>query len=95
MSSSVTKADLVSAVAAQTGLKKTEVERTLVALTDAIRAALTDGRKVTLVGFGTFAVAERRERRGRNPRTHKPVVIPPSRAVRFRPGKAMKDAVNR
>lgn len=94
MANSVTKADLVSHIAAETGLKKVEAERALAALTDAIRDALVDGRKVTLVGFGTFLVAKHSARMGRDPRTKKPIQIPASRKVKFKPGKAMRDAVN-
>ncbi len=94
MANSVTKADLVSHIAAETGLKKVEAERALAALTDAIRDALVGGRKVTLVGFGTFLVAKHSARMGRDPRTKKPIKIPASRKVKFKPGKAMRDVVN-
>jgi DNA-binding protein HU-beta len=94
MANSVTKADLVSRIAAETGLKKVDAEKALAAMTGAIQGALQDGKKVTLVGFGTFSVADRRARMGRDPQTRKPIKIPASKAVRFKPGKAMKDAVN-
>lgn len=94
MSSSVTKADLVSKIATDTGMKKVEAEKALEAVTTAIQGALVDGKKVTLVGFGTFSVSARKERMGRDPQTKKPIRIPASKAVRFKPGKAMKDAVN-
>jgi DNA-binding protein HU-beta len=91
---SVTKAELVSKIAADTGLKKVEAEKALEAVTNAIQGALSDGRKVTLVGFGTFSVAARKARTGRDPQTKKPIKIPASKAVRFKAGKAMKEAVN-
>ena len=94
MANSVTKADLVSHIASETGLKKVEAEKALSALTGAIQSALVDGRKVTLVGFGTFMVAQHSARMGRDPRTKKPINIPASKKVKFKPGKAMKDAVN-
>jgi len=94
MANSVTKADLVSKIAAETGLKKVDAEKALEAVTAAIQGALQDGKKVTLVGFGTFSVANRQARMGRDPQTKKPIRIPASKAVRFKPGKAMKDAVN-
>ncbi len=94
MANSVTKADLVSHIAAETGLKKVEAERALKALTSKIEASLVEGRKVTLVGFGTFLVAQHSARMGRDPRTKKPISIPASKKVKFKPGKAMKDAVN-
>lgn len=94
MANSVTKADLVTRIAADTGLKKVDAEKALEAMTSAIQGALQDGKKVTLVGFGTFSIADRKARMGRDPQTKKPIRIPASRAVRFKPGKAMKDAVN-
>lgn len=94
MANSVTKAELVSTIASETGLKKVEAERALAALTGAIQSALADGHKVTLVGFGTFSVANRKARMGRNPRTKAPMQIPAQKSVKFKPGKAMKDAVN-
>ncbi|MEZ4321175.1 MAG: HU family DNA-binding protein [Myxococcota bacterium] len=90
----MTKADLVSHIASETGLKKVDAEKALTALTTAIQGALVDGKKVTLVGFGTFMVAEHTARMGRDPRTKKPISIPASRKVKFKPGKAIKDAVN-
>jgi DNA-binding protein HU-beta len=94
MANSVTKADLVSHIASETGLKKVEAERALAAMTGAIQHALVGGKKVTLVGFGTFSVADRKARMGRDPQTKQPIQIPASRSVKFKPGKAMKDAVN-
>lgn len=94
MANSVTKADLVSHIASETGLKKVDAEKALTALTAAIQSALVDGKKVTLVGFGTFMVAKHSARMGRDPRTKKPISIPASKKVKFKPGKAMKDAVN-
>ncbi len=94
MANSVTKAELISSIASDAGLKKVEAERALTALTGAIQSALAGGQKVTLVGFGTFSVANRKARMGRNPRTKAPMQIPAQRSVKFKPGKAMKDAVN-
>ena len=94
MANSVTKAELVSHIANEAGLKKVEAERALEAVTGAIQSALVSGKKVTLVGFGTFSVQARRERMGRNPQTKKPIRIPASKSIKFKPGKAMKEAVN-
>lgn len=94
MANSVTKAELISTIASDAGLKKVEAERALTALTGAIQSALAGGKKVTLVGFGTFSVASRKARMGRNPRTKAPMKIPAQKSVKFKPGKAMKDAVN-
>jgi DNA-binding protein HU-beta len=94
MAKSVTKADLVASIAAEADLKKVQAERALTALTNAIQGALVKGQKVTLVGFGTFSVSNRAERMGRDPQSKKPIKIPASKSVKFKPGKAMKDAVN-
>jgi DNA-binding protein HU-beta len=95
MSNSVTKADLVSAIASETGLKRAEAEAALVAATNAIQAALAQGQKVTLVGFGTFSVAERKEKQGRDPQSKEPITIPAHKAVKFAAGRALKDLVNK
>lgn len=94
MSKSVTKAELVANIATEAGLKKVDAEKALGAVTGAIQQALVDGRKVTLVGFGTFSVTHRAERMGRDPQTKAPIKIPASKSVKFKPGKAMKEAVN-
>jgi len=94
MAKSVTKADLVASIASEAGLKKVEAERALKATTNAIQLALVGGKKVTLVGFGTFQVSHRAERMGRDPQTKRPIRIPASNTVKFKPGKAMKEAVN-
>ncbi|MFT4624883.1 MAG: DNA-binding protein HU-beta [Myxococcota bacterium] len=94
MANSVTKAELVSHIAQEAGLKKVQAEKALAALTGAIQQSLVDGKKVTLVGFGTFSVQHRKERMGRDPQTKSPIKIPASNTVKFKPGKAMKEAVN-
>ena len=93
MSSSVTKSDLVAHISAETGLKRTEAEAALVALIQAVQAALSDGNRVTLVGFGTFSVALRKEKMGRHPRTQAPMLIPARRTVKFTPGKTIKEVI--
>lgn len=94
MANSYTKADLVDAVASAADLKKVEAESALTATLNAIQTALTSGKKVTLVGFGTFSVQHRAARTGRNPQTKAPIQIPASNTVKFKPGKALRDAVN-
>ncbi len=91
---SVTKADLVSAMATETGLKKVDCEKAVTAFTSAVQGALAEGKKVTLVGFGTFLVAERAARTGRDPRTRAEIQIPAKKVVKFRPGLALRDAVD-
>lgn len=87
------KSELIQAVAADAGLTKTQAAQAVDAFETAITAALAKGDSVTLVGFGTFAVSERAERTGRNPKTGEPLTIAAAKAVKFKAGKALKDAV--
>ncbi|MCR5526685.1 MAG: HU family DNA-binding protein [Lachnospiraceae bacterium] len=89
------KTELVAAMAEKSGLTKKDAESALKAFTDAVAAALTEGDKVQLVGFGTFEVSERAAREGRNPQTGDVMKIPASKAPKFKAGKALKDAVNK
>ncbi len=88
------KNELVTSMAEKTGMKKTEVEKVLKAFTDTVAAELKKGEKIQLVGFGTFEVAERPAREGRNPRTGETMKIAASKAPKFKAGKALKDSVN-
>ena len=88
------KNELVSAMAEKTGMKKTEVEKVLKAFTETVTDELKKGEKIQLVGFGTFEVAERPAREGRNPRTGETMKIAASKAPKFKAGKALKDMVN-
>ncbi len=87
------KADLVSKVA-EIGITKKQAGEVVDALVGAIKDALAEGDKVSLVGFGTFSVKERAAREGRNPRTGKKIKIPKKKVPSFRPGKELKDAVS-
>lgn len=89
----MTKVDLIAAVANEAGLTKKDAEKAVNSVLGAITAALKDGDKVSLVGFGTFEVRERPERKGRNPQTKEEITIPASRLPAFKAGKALKDAV--
>lgn len=88
------KAELISAVAEKTGLSKKNTESAVNAVIDIIGDALTGGDKVQLVGFGSFEVKQREARIGRNPKTKQEISIPASKSPVFKPGKALKDAVN-
>ena len=88
------KTELVAAMAEQAGLTKKDAEKALVAFTDAVAAELKKGGKVQLVGFGTFEVAERAAREGRNPQTGATMKIAATKAPKFKAGKALKDLVN-
>ena len=87
------RADLVSSMSKASGWSKTATDRALRALLAAIRGSLKRGQAVTLVGFGTFSVARRKSRRGKNPRTGKPMNVVAGRSPRFRPSKELKRAV--
>jgi DNA-binding protein HU-beta len=87
------KTELIDAIAKQSELSKAAAERALEAALDAITGALEKGDTVTLVGFGSFYISERKERSGINPRTKEALIIEAARVPRFRAGKALKDAV--
>ena len=89
----MTKVELIAAVAATAGLTKKDAEKAVSATLDVNTEALQKGDKVSLVGFGTFEVRERKERQGRNPQTREPMTIPASKLPAFSAGKALKDAV--
>lgn len=91
----MTLEELVNAVAKETGMTKANAGKAVHAVLHAIESALTQGQRVAIAGFGVFEVTERAARKGRNPRTGETIDIPPTKAVRFRPGKTLRDAVNR
>ena len=88
------KAELVAAMAEKTELSKKDAEAALKAFKDVVAEELKKGEKIQLVGFGTFEVSERAERTGRNPQSGKEMVIPASKAPKFKAGKALKDMIN-
>lgn len=90
----MTKAELIDKVASGAGLSKADASRALDAALDAVKASLKKGQKVTLVGFGTFSVAKRKARKGRNPRTGEEINIAASKTPKFTPGKGLKSALN-
>ena len=87
------KAELIAAVAEKSGLSKKDSEAAVTAALDVITAALKDGDKVQLVGFGSFEVKSRAARTGRNPKTKEAIEIPASKVPVFKAGKALKDLV--
>ncbi|MCL2592591.1 MAG: HU family DNA-binding protein [Defluviitaleaceae bacterium] len=89
------KTELLSAIAKNAELKKVDAEKFLKAFEEVVTAELTKGGKVQLVGFMTLEVVSREARVGRNPRTNEPMDIPASKAVKFKVGKVLKDAVNK
>ncbi|MBF0093854.1 MAG: HU family DNA-binding protein [Alphaproteobacteria bacterium] len=88
------RADIVAAVAFAAGLTKTNAEKVVDGVFDAITAALKAGDEVRLVGFGTFTVSDRSAKEGRNPRTGEKIQIAASKQAKFSAGKGLKDTVN-
>lgn len=90
----VNKTELIEAIAASADIPKAAAGRALDAVVESITGALKNGDSVVLVGFGTFAVKERAARTGRNPQTGEEIKIAAAKVPGFKPGKALKDAVN-
>ncbi len=88
------KSQLIDAVAANSGLTKADTEKAFKAFVETISSELAKGEQITLIGFGTFLVRDRKARTGRNPRTGETIQIAASKVPAFKAGKALKDAVN-
>jgi DNA-binding protein HU-beta len=89
----MTKADLVAVMAKAAGSSKSSADRAMTAFVSAVFDALRKGRRVTISGFGTFAVSKRAARSGRNPRTGKAITIPSTKVPRFKPSRSLKTAI--
>ena len=87
------KAELINAVAEAADVSKKDAEAVITAAVETITAALKEGEKVQLVGFGSFEVKKRAARTGRNPISKETIQIPASQTPVFKAGKALKDAV--
>lgn len=87
------KSELIDAIAKESGLTKTDAGKALDAFTAVVKNTLQAGEDITLVGFGSFTVAERAERQGLNPKTKEAITIPAARVPKFKPGKTLKDAL--
>ena len=90
---SINKAELINAVAEKADVSKKDAEAVISATLETITAALKEGDKVQLVGFGSFEVKKRAARMGRNPKTKESIEIPASVVPVFKAGKALKDSV--
>ncbi len=88
------KTELIDHIAGSADISKAAATRAIDALVAAVKTTLKKNGTVTLVGFGTFAVGKRAARTGRNPRTGAAIKIKAAKVPKFRPGKALKDAVN-
>jgi DNA-binding protein HU-beta len=86
--------ELAEAVAEKAGINKAEAIRAVGAMLNAIKEELTRGEKIAISGFGTFEAVRRQAREGRNPQTGGKVQIAASTAVKFKPGKGLKEALN-
>ena len=88
------KTEFIAAIVEEAGLSKTDAAKAVKAFTDVVVEEMKKGEKIQLVGFGTFEVSERAERKGVNPATGAEITIPASKAPKFKAGKALKDSIN-
>lgn len=88
------KAQLIDAIAGESGLTKADTKKALDAFIKVTADALKQNDRVALVGFGSFGVSERGSRTGRNPQTGKEITIPAKKVVKFKAGSELNDAVN-
>lgn len=91
----MTKADLVERVAREAELTKKDAEQLVEIVFDSIIDSLNEGEKIELRGFGSFRVRQRNQRNGRNPKTGAAVNIPAKRVAYFKPGKELKELINK
>lgn len=89
----MTKEDLISKVAEEAQVSKKEANRAINIIFESITSALQQGEKVTFVGFGSFSVAQRKARKGINPKTQKEITIPERKVPVFHAGKKLKDFI--
>ena len=87
------KSELISAMAAESQMSKADAKKAVEAFVSTVTKALQEGDKVSLIGFGTFSVAERSARTGINPSTKATITIPAKKAAKFKPGAELADAI--
>jgi len=88
------KAELIDAIAVNSGLSKADSRKALDAFIEATESALKKGDKISLVGFGSFGVSERTERKGRNPQSGAEITIPAKKMVKFKAGADLEKKLN-
>lgn len=88
------KTELINAVAEESGLTKVDSKKAVEAVLSAFTNELKDGGKVALVGFGTFSITEKGERKGINPKTKEEITIAAKKSVKFKAGAELAEAVN-
>lgn len=89
----MTKNDLVARIAKDSGITKAQAAKAINSMISGIEKSLKGGQKVTFVGFGTFKVAERKARNGRNPKTGEVIKIPKKKVPKFAPGKRLRELI--
>jgi DNA-binding protein HU-beta len=89
----MTKAELIASMGKEAKISKASAEKAINAFTNTVMKALKKGDKLALTGFGTFSVAKRRARTGRNPQTGKEIKIAATRVAKFKAGNLLKNAV--
>jgi len=89
----MTKAELLAKIAKDATISKASAGKALSSFTENVTATLKKGGKITLTGFGTFSVVQRKARKGRNPQTGKDIKIPATKVAKFKAGKNLKDSV--
>ena len=89
------KTELIDTVASEAHITKAASALAIEALCGGIEKSLRKGNKVTMVGFGTFAISKRKARTGRNPQTGEPIKINAKKVVRFKAGKALETSINK
>jgi DNA-binding protein HU-beta len=90
----MTKAEIVERIAAEAKVTKSAATKAFAAVVGAVKEALQKGDKVSVVGFGTFSVSERKARKGRNPQTGKEIKIAARKVPKFTAGKNLKESLN-
>jgi nucleoid DNA-binding protein len=89
----MTKEELITKIAKEAKVTKVQANKAVSAFFDGVTSSLKKGKKVSFVGFGTFSLARRKARTGRNPQTGAPIHIAASKVPKFKAGKQLKDAV--
>ena len=89
----MTKGELVAKMADDSNISKAAAQKALNSFTNNVTESLKKGEKITLMGFGTFSVVERKARKGRNPQTGVDITIPATNTVKFKTGKKLKDTI--
>ena len=90
----MTKTEMIDGLANKLSMHKADAEKAINIILDDIIAALKQGERVNISGFGTFSVSERKPRTGRNPKTGESIQISASRSAKFKPGKQLKESLN-